>query len=328
MIAQLVLEEVEETVLSRLSFTPTFFKRYVDDCILAIPYEKIDEVLSKFNSYHPKIQFTLEKEENNNINFLDLSLSHSNNRIITKFFQKPTNSGRYLNFLSSQHISQKRGVVISLVDRAIHLTSPQFRTETLNKIKLILENNNYPVLLIQKIIKQRLHRFYNKSKFVQPVDTNKNIKYICVPFIQNLSQKLNQIVKPYNFKLAYSSTNNFNCFFSKLKDKVPLKKQTHVVYRIPCKDCDKLYIGQTTQHLDERLNGHKFQKNVTALKKHIHNTGHSFDFDQTSILNKETNNNARSILEMIQIKKHKNAINDKKEIGSLSNVYYPILIEQ
>jgi hypothetical protein len=152
-----------------------------------------------------------------------------------------------------------------------------------------------------------------------------NVKYVSIPYIQGLSEKLNKIVKPHNIKLAYKNTNNLNYLYTKLKDKIPLKKQTHVVYKIPCGGCNGIYIGQTQQHLNERINGHKFSNNTTALKKHSSNNGHNFNFDQVTILKKENNNKARNIMEMIQIKKHKHAINDKTDITNLSKIYYSIL---
>lgn len=328
-IAQLVLEHVEETTLPKLSFNPVFFKRYVDDIITAVPKNKIDEILSTFNTYHPKLNFTLETEKNNTINFLDLSLFHQGNKIKTKHYQKPTNSGRYLNFHSSQHISHKTGVMISLIDRAIYFTSPEFRKNTLDKIKDILTQNCYPSTVINKTIKKRLHRYYNKSKFKNTHNSknneNKNIKYISIPYIHILSQQLNKIVKPYNIQFAYKSTNSLNSLHTNLKDKIQYMKQTHTVYKVPCQNCDAVYIGQSIQHLNERLNGHKFAKNKTALKKHVQITKHNFNFNDTKILNKEINNKSRNFLEMIQIKRHTHAVNDKTDIGNLSKIYHSLI---
>jgi hypothetical protein len=87
-IAQLVLEDLEETIIPQLNFNLPFFYRYVDDCILAIPRDKADYILKKFNSYHPKLQFTIEIEENNQINFLDVTLHNNNNKIRTEWYTK------------------------------------------------------------------------------------------------------------------------------------------------------------------------------------------------------------------------------------------------
>lgn len=102
-------------------------------------------------------------------------------------------------------------------------------------------------------------------------------------------------------------------------------KKSNVIYQIPCGDCNKVYIGQTSQYLNERLNGHKFQNNTTALKKHAHDYKHKFNFDNTIILDNENNKKARNILESIYIKNNENTCNNKTEITNLPKLYYPII---
>lgn len=324
-IAQLVLEDLEKKVISELSFKPIFFKRYVDDCIACVPCDKVEYFLKQFNDYHPKLQFTVEIEENSSINFLDLTLIRNNSRIQTKFFQKPISSGRYVNYFSNQPLTHKKNVVSALADRAIQLTSAIFRPEIINKIKNVLIENNYPVTFIDSIFKGRLHKYYNKSKFKNKNEKNEKCKYIPLPYVNQLSERLDKILAPYNFKIAHKNYNNLKFTSSYIKDKVPVSKQTHIVYKIPCKDCQSVYIGQTMQHLNDRLNGHKYSKNITALKKHINQTKHSFNFDNTKIINKEFNCRAREILELINIKKHPNAVNDRNEISKITTSYYSIL---
>lgn len=113
--------------------------------------------------------------------------------------------------------------------------------------------------------------------------------------------------------------------FSKLKDKVPPLKQSHIVYQIPCNNCNGVYIGQTSQNLYERLKGHKYSNNSTSLRKHAINKKHTFNYDNITILTKELNNKSRTVLEAIHIQKNKNSINDRTEIQNLSNIYFPIL---
>ena len=103
-------------------------------------------------------------------------------------------------------------------------------------------------------------------------------------------------------------------------------KQSHVIYKIPCNDCNGTYIGQTSQYLQERIKAHKYTKSAsTALNRHKTDTGHSFNYDQTSILGVEHNNYKRNILEMIQINLDPNSVNSKSEINHLSKIYQTIL---
>lgn len=107
-VAQLVLENLEETVISKLDYPIQFFFRYVNDCLLAVPENKKESILNSFNAYHQKLQFTFELEHQEIINFLDLTLIRKENKIETCWFTKETWSGRYLNFKSLHPFSQKK----------------------------------------------------------------------------------------------------------------------------------------------------------------------------------------------------------------------------
>jgi len=55
-IADLVMQDLTE-ILNIFDFNIPFFYRYL---VMAIPFSKIDEELIKFNSFYPRIQFTME----------------------------------------------------------------------------------------------------------------------------------------------------------------------------------------------------------------------------------------------------------------------------
>lgn len=69
-IADLVLHDLEIKVLKRLSFFLSFYYCYVDDIVLVAPRMDFQNVLHIFNSYHPRLKFTLKVSENNKICFL------------------------------------------------------------------------------------------------------------------------------------------------------------------------------------------------------------------------------------------------------------------
>ena len=68
-------------------------------------------------------------------------------------------------------------------------------------------------------------------------------------------------------------------FLPKLKGKDENKKNKNLVYSIPCMDCDKVYIGETSRIKDTRINEHKAKvKSLSSDSKiveHIleHNPG-------------------------------------------------------
>ena len=56
---------------------------------------------------------------------------------------------------------------------------------------------------------------------------------------------------------------------------------TDVIYKIPCNDCEDVFIGETKLLLSERLNQHardvRQRKENTALAKHAVEEGHNFN---------------------------------------------------
>jgi len=52
----------------------------------------------------------------------------------------------------------------------------------------------------------------------------------------------------------------------KMKDRIDLNQQRGTVYKIPCKDCDGVYIGETGQAFQTRLKEHQRDLNYSQSK--------------------------------------------------------------
>ena len=74
-IANTVMEDVEQRASANLPVKPFFWKRYVDDVISAVSGNEAGRLLSHLNSVEPSIQFTLEREKYRHLPFLDLNVS-------------------------------------------------------------------------------------------------------------------------------------------------------------------------------------------------------------------------------------------------------------
>ena len=81
---------------------PKSYLRYVDD-ILAASHKEQDSLnfLNYLNKRHPNIKFTIEKQINHSIDFLDVFIPGINNQNLTlQTYNKPTYTGVLLNFKS------------------------------------------------------------------------------------------------------------------------------------------------------------------------------------------------------------------------------------
>jgi len=72
-IADLVLQKLESDILDKFSIKQIFYYIYVDDIALSAPHTCLEHLLLMFNSFHPRLKFTMEIGDNT-LNFLDLLL--------------------------------------------------------------------------------------------------------------------------------------------------------------------------------------------------------------------------------------------------------------
>lgn len=114
-------------------------------------------------------------------------------------------------------------------------------------------------------------------------------------------------------------------FLIKLKPSTSKFNTKNTVYKINCSNCECVYIHkeQFSQYLKSRTCNHRnyveILKNSTALTKRSINTGHMFNFDNSTILNKGVNYFERSLKEILHIKMEK-TVNFRSH-DSLDNRY-------
>ena len=126
------MEWFEERAIESATQKPKLWLRYVDDTFIL--WDKNDDELQDFfqhlNSLRPSIKFTMEKEENNRLPFLDVMVEKGDNLIQTSVYRKQTHTGQYLNYLSNHSDNTKHGVIRSLVDRAITICNTDASLKT------------------------------------------------------------------------------------------------------------------------------------------------------------------------------------------------------
>jgi hypothetical protein len=70
-------------------------------------HTNINNTSVDFNDIHSKIQFSIEEENNNQINFLDLSIVRTCNRLKFGIFRKPTATNIMIHSKSCHPIEHK-----------------------------------------------------------------------------------------------------------------------------------------------------------------------------------------------------------------------------
>jgi len=117
------------------------------------------------------------------------------------------------------------------------------------------------------------------------------------------------------------------------KDQDSLKDYhiTEVVYKINCKVCDQVYIGQTKRYLETQIKEHRRNiknpsDNFSIITNHRLSFNHDFEWDKPNISHKERNRKKRKIAEIFFIKKFNNSINLQKDTENLNPIYDKIII--
>lgn len=325
-LALIVMDHLLDAVIPRLPFQLPFIYKYVDDIICAIPERSGDVTLSTFNSFHNDIKFTMETETSGTVPFLDTCLVRlSDNSVILNWYQKPSASGRYINYQSNHPLNHKYNTVIAMKNRVKHISDDRFLKDNLEKLFKMFLNNGYPANLLNKLI-------YSSNSFDGPIDDGAPVifNYKKLPYITNLTNNvINHFKDLKDLKIAKYNSLNIGHLFTNLKDSTPKMSLSNVVYKIPCNVCQRSYIGQSSQTLKNRITQHKSDcrigKNSCALVDHYQKFNHHFNFNETSVLQIENNYKKRLVYEMLHIASCKEAVNFKSDTSQLSSIYCNIL---
>ena len=110
---------------------PKVWERFVYDVYSILKCTHLGNFLHHINNLHQNVKFTIEKESNGELAFLDTLLKRNNGEISVLVYRKPTHTDQYLHYSSHYQTSCKESVV-SVFNRAYSIIA--------NKDDLLKEN--------------------------------------------------------------------------------------------------------------------------------------------------------------------------------------------
>ena len=116
--ANFYMVHIENIVLQNSTFEkPHIYCRYVDDCFVAT--DSLNNLIKLRDQLEATsvLRFTYEQGLGNRLNFLDVDLKITNQKFETTIYNKPTNSGIYLNATSECPQRYKTGTIKNLIHR-------------------------------------------------------------------------------------------------------------------------------------------------------------------------------------------------------------------
>ena len=243
-IAEIYMQAHEGTALTT-THPPKVCERHVDGVFFIIKKSYLNDFFEHVNNLHPKIKFTIEKENDSCLPFfLDTLIKRNQNGSLSIFvYGKPMHTDQYLNFNLNHQIRAKESVVSALFTRADNIVSDAYDLRIENEqIVNVLMSNDYSRNTITKVRRNIAKR---KPDNVTDQEPEEPVGHVNLPYIVGTSEILKRIFQKHKIRCTFYASDALRKVLSKPKDKIEMGKQNNIVYKIPCGDCDAVYIGES-----------------------------------------------------------------------------------
>lgn len=104
-IADIVMHDLEKTVLDSPGLEIKFYYRYVDNIIISAQKKYISHILDMFNNYE-RLKFTMKTMNSNTINFLDLNIMIDDKSLTFDFHKNRLQREFYHFSLTILHVTK------------------------------------------------------------------------------------------------------------------------------------------------------------------------------------------------------------------------------
>ncbi|XP_075150330.1 uncharacterized protein LOC142224445 [Haematobia irritans] len=190
-IADIIMEELLDVSLSKIP-KPRIITKYVDDIFAIVKKTDVESTLDALNSFHSQIQFTMELEKDNKLPYLDCNILRDDNCLRLNWYQKPTATGRLINYNSKHNKSIIHMTAINFIDRILRISDAEFHKENEIKIRQILTTNDFPNRIISRLINRVKNKTLDediKTKTIEEPDHNKDKSYKPMTYVEGFSER-------------------------------------------------------------------------------------------------------------------------------------------
>ncbi|XP_053372811.1 uncharacterized protein LOC123560857 [Mercenaria mercenaria] len=229
--ANLYMEWLEKKAIAiaPVNCKPQLWKRYVDDILEKMNRGETQNLTDHLNtvSATDSIKFTHEEENNGTIPFLD-----------TLIVRRPDGSVKLLvcNDIVTEENDRKK--------EEAHIV------EALRKC-------GYPKWSFQKVKKQ-IERKKDTKKKGNPKDKDKDSSkgLVILPYVKGLTEGVSRVLRKHHIATAVKPKQTIRNILIHPKDKQDKLEKIEIVYKIPCKSYNKIYIEETGRNFGTRIKEH------------------------------------------------------------------------
>ena len=237
--------------------------RYVDDILIV--YDRntsnIHDITEDFNNITPELKFTLEKETNRQINYLDITIQWTQRGFSTNIYRKPTTTVSIIPNDSCHPIGHKMAAIHYLYDRMNTHQLSQSAVKQENTITQILTNMTLPS--------------WTRSSIRKNHNRNRTIKTTNGPNSHTPAMKpcSSPRFKKTNVKITFSTNNTVGKLLSENPEQTTSIFDKSGIYQLECPTCNMRYIGQTGRpfrtRYQEHLRDFKYNNYKSKFAQHL-----------------------------------------------------------
>ena len=306
------------------------FYRYVDDSharfkniTSAIEFQNI------LNKQHNKIQYTIDKEDENKVlQFLDIKvINNGTGKYEFDIYRKDAITNVQVKPESCHDPKILQCIFKGFVHRAISICSEKYINDELNFLINVFIENGYKEDDLRKIIeevKSKSSQQNNKKSSSEYTNPDKK-QTISLPWIPGVSPKLRKVYKKAGYKVVFKSNKNLQTILTS-KNKTSLPKNSYPgVYKIPC-SCGVIpYRGETKMKVSTRSMQHqvyisKEKWENSGITSHSNKCHGEVQFDKTETVKVIYNRFDRKVREALEIQMH--GCNSRQNGMNLDNGQY------
>lgn len=265
--------------------------------------------MQRLNSFVPSIRFTLERENNGKLPFLDLELLRTNDRLEYKIYRKPTNNMSFIHRYSSQPKQIKQSAFRSMFLRALNVVSPRYLDEEIDLIYRVGYKHQFDKLFLDRCYKLAKDTFYRtRNDFTNNDTTTDNFNNVLsLPYFENF-KLIKTLLRNLNIKVVFKSNQTIKHILTKNSE----NRYNGGIYEIACMQCEKVYIGQSGRSLAIRSKEHRKAVQTAdennSIFLHVKNCNHAINFEGSKLIFNCNNYHKRNYIESCLIKFNKNKL--------------------
>lgn len=241
-LAKILMTKIINFTLSRIPVAPRTLALYVDDSFWRIEKEYVNTVLQTLNSYHHKINFTVEMERDNSINFLDVTVIRRSNKLIYRWYRKDYASSRLINYFSNHEKGCILETARAYVRMVLALSDCSFFEENRRILEDILRRNSFPELEIENILRENY-------TYMRPLPRSEGFgnKYVPIKYNGGLTHRLKNKIHPFipHARLVGVPDRGNSKNFSILKDPIDINDKSNIVIIFGCECKQQIIIRHT-----------------------------------------------------------------------------------